>query len=419
MACGAGVPIGAGDVRILMDAGPWLAVPPRGYGGLENVVATLTTELRRRGHRVVLATVGDSTLPADGQVSAFPTGQFPRLAGPYPAVVGVAHAHEQAVLAAIRRHSAAGEPFDVVHTHVEVVGSAVLGASGPAGPPVLATLHWDLHRNADFHAAFDGRGHVFFAGVSAAQLARAPERLLRQTLGAVPLSVVPSRHPRPATDAERRPDVVALGRITPLKGTAVAVRAAQRAGLPIVLAGPVAGCPDRGALHAGLADPASELHRNQDVRYYLDEVAPLLDGRSARWIGTVAGEAKDALLRYARAAVFPIDWEEPGGTALCEALAAGTPVVAMARGCVPSLVDHGVTGFLAEDEAGFVDALRRLGELDPRACMAAAGERFAPAVMAAAYERLYATAISRASAASAGASAAEAPAEVAAGSLAG
>jgi glycosyltransferase involved in cell wall biosynthesis len=190
--------------------------------------------------------------------------------------------------------------------------------------------------------------------------------------------------------------VLVLGRITPLKGTAVAVRAAQKAGLPVVLAGPVAGRPDEAALRADLADPASHLHGDPDVRYFLDEVAPLLDGESARWIGTVSGESKDELLRHARAVLFPINWEEPGGTAVCEALAAGTPVVAMARGCLPSLVDDGVTGFLADDETGFAEALGRLDELDPGACMAVARERFAAAAMATAYEQLYEETISRA-----------------------
>jgi glycosyltransferase involved in cell wall biosynthesis len=306
-------------------------------------------------------------------------------------------------------------PFDLVHTHVEVVGPAVLAAMGDTGPPVLATLHWDLLRNADFRAAFDGGGRVFFAGVSAAQVARGPERLRRQTLGAVPLSVPPSPHPRPADRTERRPEVVTLGRTTPLKGTAVAVRAAQKAGLPVVLAGPVAGRPDEAALRADLADPASDLHDNPDVRYYLEEVAPLLDGETARWIGSLSGAAKDGLLRYARAALFPVDWDEPGGTAVCEALDAGMPVVAMARGCLPSLVDEGVTGFLADDETGFADAMRRLDELDPVACMAVARERFAPAVMAAAYERLYAEAIRRAG----GAAAPAERAEEASGTVAG
>jgi glycosyltransferase involved in cell wall biosynthesis len=382
-------------VKILMDAGPWLAVPPQGYGGLENVVATLTSELRRRRHAVVLATVGDSDLPVDEMVARFSTGQFERLAGPYPSVVGAAHAHAQTVLETIDRHAAAGEPFDLVHTHLEVVGPAVLGAAGGDRPPVLATLHWDLHRNADFYAAFDGRGTVFFAGVSASQVARAPERLRAQTLGHVPLSVPPSEHRAPAARSERRPDVVVLGRITRVKGTAVAVRAARDAGLPVIVAGPVAGRRDRATLESGLADPAADLSGNPDARYFLEEVAPLLDGENARWIGSVSGTAKDDLLRYARAVVFAIDWEEPGGTAVCESLAAGTPVVAMARGCLPELVDPGLTGFLADDEAGVIDALRRLDELDPDACMAAAHRSFTPESMGEAYEELYALTISR------------------------
>ncbi len=378
-----------------MDAGPWLPVPPRGYGGLENVVATLTTELRRRGHEVVLATVGDSELPADGCVAAFPTGQFARLAAPYPEVTGIAHAHAHAVVEEIRRQEAAGAPFDLVHTHLEVVGPAVLGALGPAAPPVLHTLHWDLRRNADFYACFDGRGRVFFAGVSDSQVARGPEALRRQTLGAVPLAVpIPAGRPVPRT--ERSDAVLVLSRICEAKGTDVAVRACRAAGVPLVLAGPVGGQPDRASLDAALADPASPVAGYPDVRWFLEHVAPLLDDDAARWIGSVSGADKDELLRRSRAVLFPIRWPEPGGTAVCEALAAGTPVVAHPLGCLPSLVEHGVTGFLAEDEEAFAAALGRLDELDPAACAAVAASRFAPAVMAEDYEDLYAEVLRRA-----------------------
>ncbi|MCZ2830446.1 glycosyltransferase [Modestobacter sp. VKM Ac-2986] len=377
------------DVKILMDAGPWLPVPPVGYGGLENVVATLTTELRRRGHRVVLAASGDSRQDADGHVSAFPTGQFTRLAAPYPQVVGAAHAHAQAVVAAVHQHAAAGEPFDVVHTHLEVVGPAVLAALGDAAPPVLHTLHWDLRRNADFYGSFDGGGRVHFVGVSASQVARGPVRLRRQTLGAVPLSV-PIPDTAPAGPDERDASVLVLSRMCEDKGTDTAVRACRAAGVPLVLAGPVGGLPDRAALDAALADPASPVRGYPDVRWFLEHVDPLLDGEHARWIGSVDGAEKADLLRRARAVLFPLRWDEPGGTAVCEALAAGTPVVAMARGCLPDLVEDGVTGFLAETEAGFTAALSRLDELDPAACAETARRRFAPAAMAQAYERLYA-----------------------------
>jgi glycosyltransferase involved in cell wall biosynthesis len=383
-------------MKVLMDAGPWLPVPPRGYGGLENVVATLTTELRRRGHTVVLGTVGESRLPADGHVSAFERGQFARLAAPYPEVVGAAHAHMGAVVRAVREHAAAGQPFDLVHSHLEVVGPAVLAALGESAPPVLQTLHWDLRRNADFYADFDGGGRVFFAGVSESQVARGPARLRRQTLGAVPLAV-PLPETPPARRSERLDSVLVLSRLCELKGIDVAVRACRAAGVPLVLAGPLAGQPDRAALDDALADPAHPVHSHPDLRWATENVLPALDGVRARWIGSVDGEHKADLLRRSRAVLFPIRWDEPGGTAVCEALAAGTPVVAMARGCLPSLVEHGRTGFLADDEAGFAAAVGRVAELDPHACRAVAERRFAPAVMAAAYEELYAEVLQRSS----------------------
>jgi glycosyltransferase involved in cell wall biosynthesis len=383
-----------GRLRVLMDAGPWLAVPPRGYGGLENVVATLTTELRRRGHQVVLATVGESRQPADGRVTAFRRGQFGRLAAPYADVTGVAHTHVLAVIAEIGRQAAAGTPFDLVHTHLQVVGPAVLAALGADGPPVLHTLHWDLRRNEEFYAVFDGGGRVFFAGVSESQIARAPAALRRQTLGAVPLAVpLPAGPPLPRE--ERADFVLVLSRLCAAKGIDTAVRACRAAGLPLVLAGPVGAHPDRAALDAALADPAGRAFDHPDVRWFLEHIAPLVDGDAVRWIGTVDGAAKADLLRRARAVLTPIRWAEPGGTAVCEALAAGTPVVAMARGCLPSLLDSGVTGFLATDEEDFAAALGRLAEIDPQACADAARRRFAPAVMADGYERLYAEVLHR------------------------
>jgi glycosyltransferase involved in cell wall biosynthesis len=381
-------------LRILMDAGPWLPVPPRGYGGLENVVATLTTELRRRGHQVVLGTVGESRLPTDGRVHAFGRPQFGRLAEPYADAAGVAAAHALAVVEEVRRQAADGTPFDLVHSHLQVVGPAVLAALGPDGPPALHTLHWDLKRNEEFYTSFDGGGRVFFAGVSASQIARGPAALQRQSLGAVPLAVpIPAEPPLPRS--ARAEHVLVLARLCAAKGMDTAISACRAAGLPLVLAGPVGPHPGRESLDAALADPADTSRDHPDVRWFAEHVAPALDGEAVRWVGSVSGATKADLLRRARAVLCPIRWAEPGGTAVCEALAAGTPVVAMARGCLPSLVDHGVTGFLARDEAEFTAALTRIDELDPEACAAAARRRFAPAVMADGYERLYAEVLRR------------------------
>jgi len=128
--------------------------------------------------------------------------------------------------------------------------------------------------------------------------------------------------------------------------------------------------------------------REYDVRYFSAEVEPHLGG-PVRWVGSVGGEAKAELLRTARAVLFPLRWDEPGGTAVVEALSAGVPVVAMRRGVLPELVDHGVTGWLAETEAEFVGYLDRVDELDRDACREVAVRRFSPAAMAARYETLY------------------------------
>jgi len=379
----------AGPRTVLVNAGPWLPVPPPGYGGIENVVATLVPELRARGVRVVLASVGSSTLEADERLATFQTGQFAHLAGPYSMMSGIAHAHLQAVVARLR---AGG--VDLVHDHVEVVGPAVLAAMGQSAPPTLQTLHWDLGKHPHFYRSFDGGGRVMFCGVSATQLATAPPRLRDQAVGYVPLATpIPST---PPATADRGDYVLTLGRITRYKGQHVAAQVCARLGLPLRLAGPVAGADTPAELERGLTAPEGTYRGNADVRYFLDEVRPHVDGRLVRWLGTVGGQDKADLLRRARALLFPVDWEEPGATAVVESLAAGTPVVATRRGVLPSLIEHGVTGFLADSVDELAGYLRRVDELDPDACRRVAVERFSPAAMAEGYLSMYEQVLHRA-----------------------
>jgi glycosyltransferase involved in cell wall biosynthesis len=368
------------SLTVLVNAGPWLPVPPRGYGGIEAVVATLVPELRRQGVRVVLATVGSSTLPADGYVRTLPDGRLSQVARPYNLVSGIAHAHMHTVVAALR----SGLAVDVVHDHLEVVGPAVLAAMGEQAPPALQTLHWDLAKHPDFYSTFDGRGRVAFAAVSRSQLDRAPENLRRQTLGVIPLAV-----PWPDDlDIEPGPHALVLARITPDKGQDVALRVCREAGVPLVLAGPVAGIDDPRELEARLDDGDPSLTGHPDVEYFRDHVAPHLDGVRARWVGSVSGEAKERLLRSARALLTPIRWAEPGATAVVEALARGIPVVGTPLGVLPTLVQHGVTGYLAQDETELAGWLGKLDEIDPAACREAA-RQWTPGTMAARYIDLY------------------------------
>ena len=367
---------------VLMNAGPWLPVPPDGYGGIENVVAALVPELRGRGIRVVLATVARSTLPADERLTSFRGGQFEVLQRPYNQVSGVAHAHLHAVVRALRDR----DDIDLVHDHVEVVGLAVLAAAAlaPGTPPVLHTLHWDLGKHADFYSGLDAGPGVRVNGVSASQLNRAPEALRRHSVGhvylATPLAVGADRRP----PAEKAGHAVVMGRITPGKGQHLAARLARECGFDLVLAGPVG--PYRQPADLAAAGGAAA---NPDVRYWEDEVRPFVDGDRVRWIGTVTGQERDSLVASARVALFPLQWEEPGGTAVVEALALGTPAVGLSRGCLPELVEHGRTGWLAKSPDDLAALIHAAGRIDPRECREQAARRFTPAVMAARYADLY------------------------------
>jgi glycosyltransferase involved in cell wall biosynthesis len=358
-----------------MNAGPWLAVPPVGYGGIENVVATLIPELRALGTEVVLASVGESTIETDGRVSIFDRGQFSHIQRPYNQAVGIVQAHQHAVTRAI-----AGGAFDVIHDHVEAAGLVTAAALGDGAPPVLHTLHWDLHKHPELYGSFDGGGRVRVNGVSASQVARAPEALRRHSIGHVHLATPLAAQPVP--EVGRGSYAVVLGRIHPGKGQDLAARLAHEHGFDLVLAGPVG--PYRNAAELAHAD-----RENPDVRFWDERVAPHVDGTRVRWIGTVTGRDRDLLVAGARAALFPLRWEEPGGTAVVESLALGTPVVGMARGCLPELIDDGVTGLLTTEEDALGDLVHKAGTVDPGACRAEAERRFAPAVMAAAYLDLY------------------------------
>ncbi|MFI7616766.1 glycosyltransferase family 4 protein [Nonomuraea terrae] len=365
-------------MKVLVNAGPWLAVPPAGYGGIENVVATLVPALRERGVHVVLASVGASSLEVDELIGVFDDGQFTELQKPYNQVMGITHAHQARVIAELRSR----DDIDLVHDHVEVVGPAVLSAL--AGPPVLHTLHWDLRKHPAFYGAFPPA--IAVNGVSESQLARAPGSLREAALGAVHLAT-------PLADrdlrAERGEHMVVMGRICGLKGQHVAARICQKLGQPLVLAGPVSGRNTPAELDVVAQNPYHPLHSHPDVRYHLDQVSPYLDGDLVRWVGAVGGEERDRLYASSRAALFPIQWDEPGGTAVVEALALGVPPVGLRRGCLPELIDHGRTGFLADSEEELAEWVLRVDEIDPEECRREARRRFSPSVMADRYLELY------------------------------
>ena len=176
-----------------------------------------------------------------------------------------------------------------------------------------------------------------------------------------------------------------MGRITPGKGQHLAARLAHECGFDLVLAcrSDHTGSPRTWPRQAVRPPPT------RMSRYWQDEVRPLVDGIRVRWIGTVAGQERNSLVASARVALFPLQWEEPGGTAVVEALALGTPAVGLSRGCLPELVEHGRTGWLAKSPDDLAALVQAAGKIDPRECREQAARRFTPAVMAARYADLY------------------------------
>jgi glycosyltransferase involved in cell wall biosynthesis len=344
-----------------------------------------------RGHRVILGTVGQSRIEVERQVSRFRQGQHPRIDGPYCDGISIAHAHMQRVLKTIRATSG----IDVVHDFLEIVGPSTL-AELEHGPPMLHTLQWNLWPNRDFYRHLEGRDRVFFNGISQPQMRAARGNLLRCSLEVVHNGVDVDDF----TYRERKDEyAITLARFTYDKGQDVAARVCARLGMPLQMAGTVGGIASPELLREELAKRFSPFHHYKDVEYCRRAVQPYEDpGRGIAWVGSVGGARKRELVAGARALLMPIRWEEPFGMAVIEALASGTPVVAMRRGAMPVIIEHGRNGFLADDEEEFARYLRRVDEIEPEDCRSSVRDRFSAAVMAERYVQRYEEVIARAAA---------------------
>ena len=381
-------------LTVFINAGPWLPVPPKGYGGVENMLRYLIGELRRREHRVILGTVDQSEIEVHRRETAFGEGQHPQIDAPYSQAVWVAHKHMHKMASAIRDTKG----IDVVHDFLEIVGPTVLAELGPGAPPVLHTLQWNLRPHEEFYRDFDGRGRVFFNGISEPQMAAAVGRLRDTHLGVVHNGVDVNDF----TFREDKDDyVITLARFARDKGQDIAARVCQRLRLPLLMAGTVGGIASPKMLQNELSKRDSPFHDYKDVKYYCRRVRRYERGhvftpwhrrtRRIAWIGSVGGQRKRELVAGATALLMPIRWEEPFGMAVIEALASGTPVVAMRRGAMPLIIEHGYNGFLAETEREFEECLQRVrsGEIKPENCRRSVEERFSAAQMADRYIRLY------------------------------
>jgi glycosyltransferase involved in cell wall biosynthesis len=343
--------------RIAMIVSPWYPVPPVGYGGIELMAFNLARELQLRGHQVTLIGQQGSKGPFE-TVAVAPESWTEQL--------GTRDQQARECLFLYRAyHLVRRRAFDVIHDHSGLPGILVAATNG-LDTPVVATLHGSLtEAEGDFLGAVDGDVHL--VAISRSQQEQVAGVKWRRV---VHNAVDPSEY-RPVCPEEKEDYLMQLARINPSKGQHLAIEVARRVGLRLVLAGKV--------------DPDS-------ADYFEREIKPHI-GELVTWYENVVGVEKARLLAKARAMIFPIQWEEPFGMAMVEAMVSGTPVIAMARGAASEVVEPGITGWLAEDLDGLVEAYGRIGEIDLKRCVKRATERFGPEQMANGYQSVYERAI--------------------------
>jgi glycosyltransferase involved in cell wall biosynthesis len=342
----------SGRLCVVMVAPPWYEVPPETYGGIENVVAGLTDQLVDAGHEIYLLGTGrDLTRARFLPIYAEPPA--PGGSGTLPELVQAAAAGR--LLDELTGQ--AGVRPDVVHDH-SLAGPLQARARDV---PTIVTMHWPAVGELAWY--FEELGDTIgLVAISDSQCRLAPRLPWIATIhNGIDVSAFEY--------CEVKEDYVAfLGRYGPEKAPHLAIDAAREAGLPIRLAGKCSDPPE--------------------LEYYDEYVAPR-NGPGVEHMGQLALPEKARFLGRARCLVFPICWEEPFGLVLAEALACGTPVVALGRGSVPEVIEHGVTGFVCSDPGELPAAIRDAKLLDPATCRKRAEERFDLPVMVRAYEDLY------------------------------
>ena len=335
-------------MRIAQIAPLTESVPPRTYGGTERVVSYLTEELMAMGHDVTLFASGDSVTSAKLE-SAWP------VALRFDATLKDAMAPQMLLMEKVYQQA---HMFDVLHCHLDYWPFSLLSRQST---PYLTTLHGrlDLPELTRVYDCFEDAPLVSISDAQRRPLPRA--NFVATVHHGLPPNLLT---PQPMT----RDYLAFLGRICPEKSPDRAIRIARASGMKLKIAAKV----DR-----------------VDREYFENSIRPMIDGDQIEMIGEIGDAEKPAFLSGAKALLLPIDWPEPFGLVMIEAMACGTPTIAFPAGSVPEVIDHGVTGYIVHDENAAVGAVSRLDRLNASAIRDRFETRFTARRMAEDYVALY------------------------------
>ena len=336
-------------LRIAQIAPLYESVPPKLYGGTERVVSYITEELVRRGHEVTLFASGDSQTRANLVPAC---AQALRLMGK----PDLGSSLQLAMLAEV--FEMAPDSFDIVHSHIDYWSFPFARMTGV---PTISTMHGRLDI-PDLHPVYRRFPEAALVSISDSQ--RAPLEQMNW------VGTVHHGMPRDLLrfNGQRGKYLAFIGRISPEKGIDTAIEVALRAGVPLKIAAKVDAV---------------------DREYFAQVIEPRIKPPMIEYIGEINDLQKSEFLGGALALLFTIDWPEPFGLAMIEALACGTPVIARPCGAVPEVIRPGVTGFLSKEIDELVAAVGKIDSISREQCRREFEERFTSDVMIAKYERIY------------------------------
>ena len=342
-------------MKIAIVAPPWIRIPPMRYGGIEAVIALLADGLAERGHDVTLFTVKDSVSRAS--IRHFFEDEQCRLLSEQTSVfLNAAITHSLGSYIEITDQG----DFDIVHDNTWKEG---LASAFFIDIPAVHTLHSPLDEsNKKFYELFVGKRNLYFTTISEFQ-----QRVLPglNYAGTIYNSIEIESYPY----SEEKDDyLLYLSRFNREKAPHIACEAAKRLGMRLVLAGKV-------------SEPDEHEYFDTMIKPYLDD--------KIRYVGEVSDEEKKRLFAGATAFVYPLQWDEPFGIVMIEAMACGTPVVTYRRGAAPELVENGVNGYLADDFEGLLDCIGRVQDISHRRCREYVEKHFSVDAMVDGYERVY------------------------------